>query len=57
MAPQSHGGWTYSVLHVFQGAPALNPLGNLVLDTAGDLFGATELCSSGCQGIVFEITP
>jgi uncharacterized repeat protein (TIGR03803 family) len=57
LAPRSDGSWAYSVLHVFRGKPAMNPLGGLVLDDAGNLYGTTDMCSSGCVGVVFEITP
>jgi uncharacterized repeat protein (TIGR03803 family) len=59
LSPQSGGRWAFSVLHVFQGNPALHPTGGLVLDKAGNLYGTTESCasSSKCYGVVFEITP
>ena len=59
LTPNSNGSWAFSVLHVFQGKPALRPHDNLILDKAGNLFGTTEFCGSGtgCDGVVFEITP
>ena len=59
LTPSSHGGWAYSVLHAFQGKPALHPTGRLVLDKAGNLYGTTQECGGGmgCYGVVFEITP
>jgi len=56
LAPQSNGSWTYSVLHTFVGKPSESPIGELVMDLRGHLYGLTELCRSGCQGVVFEIT-
>jgi uncharacterized repeat protein (TIGR03803 family) len=57
LVPRAGGGWRYDVLHVFQGSPAQFPRGSLVLDKAGNLFGTTQFCGSGCQGVVFEVTP
>ena len=59
LTPSSDGSWAYSVLHAFQGKPALHPSGRLVLDKAGNLYGTTSACASGtgCHGVLFEITP
>jgi hypothetical protein len=51
------GSWAYSLIHVFQGKPALNPIGGLVLGSGGTLYGTTLNCSSGCDGVVYQITP
>lgn len=58
LAPQSGGGWAYSVPRYFYGKPATYPTG-VVIDKAGNLYGVTDFCSSGytCQGLVYEITP
>jgi uncharacterized repeat protein (TIGR03803 family) len=62
LTPNSSG-WTYSVLHIFQGGQdGAHPVGSLVSDTAGNLYGATaaggdaQSCAGGC-GTVFELTP
>ena len=59
LAPKQGGGWTYSVLHNFEGAPGMNPEGTLVLDKAGHLYGTTFNCANGekCRGTAFEVTP
>jgi uncharacterized repeat protein (TIGR03803 family) len=58
LTPNSNGGWGYSVLRVFQGKPAANPFGSLVLDKAGNVYGTTENCGElDCYGTVFEFTP
>jgi uncharacterized repeat protein (TIGR03803 family) len=57
LSPDQDGGWTYSLLHVFQGKPAHTPYGGLVLGSAGTLYGTTGSCSSRCQGVVYQITP
>ncbi len=56
------GGWIYTDLHDFRGTDGEYPVGNLVLDTQGNIYGTTELggggsgCGIGC-GVVWEITP
>jgi uncharacterized repeat protein (TIGR03803 family) len=60
------GGWTYTSLHDFTcGNDGGLPLGSLILDTKGNLYGTAlvggtggNYCypNSGC-GVVFEITP
>jgi uncharacterized repeat protein (TIGR03803 family) len=59
LTSQPGGSWGYSALHVFLGEPAMNPLGSLVFDIAGKIYGTTVNCGSGkkCAGVVFEITP
>lgn len=55
---------TYTVLHTFAGAPKDGqwPLGILVRDAAGNLYGTTQEGGSGTCGqlscgTVFELTP
>ena len=59
LSPGSGGSWVYSAIHNFLGNPELTPLGGVVLDQAGNLYGTTNICASGtgCYGVVFEITP
>ena len=57
----SHGVWTLTDLHDFSGSDGANPLGAVVLDTNGNLYGTTSgggqgSCVGGC-GVVWEITP
>ncbi len=55
-------GQTYKVLWSFDNANGAAPLGNLVSDSAGNLYGTTQYggsgiaCNSGC-GTVFELSP
>jgi uncharacterized repeat protein (TIGR03803 family) len=57
-------GWKSTVLHHFAGGQdGANPIGNLVFDTHGNIFGVTESggtptrpCKSTC-GTVFELSP
>lgn len=62
LSPGAGGVWTESVLYRFQGGKdGLAPLGSLVFDSAGNLYGSTfaggegRLCEYGC-GAVFELT-
>jgi uncharacterized repeat protein (TIGR03803 family) len=55
----SHGVWTLIDLHDFSGGDGANPLGAVVLDTSGNLYGTTSSggrgsCEGGC-GVVWEI--
>ena len=64
VAPSSSSKWTYSILHDFVGyQDGANPAGNLLIDRAGNIFGATtdgglHACGGdeGC-GVIFEISP
>lgn len=69
MSPNSDGTWTESVLYSFKGEAGLfydgqSPVGSLIFDPAGNLYGTTILggdstCgqfAGGC-GIVFKLTP
>jgi len=68
LTPGSGGVWTEAVLHHFKGGTdGANPIGGVVLDAAGNLYGTTEAgggrgsCTNwfgmpGC-GTAFELTP
>jgi len=57
LTPQS-GGWAYTSLHDFQGFPdGQGPLGNLVMDSDGNLYGTTWEGGERGSGTVWEITP
>ena len=54
------GVWVETVLHAFQLPPANGgdtPGGGLLLDNAGNLYGATTKGGSSDQGVVYEVTP
>lgn len=58
------GTWTYTQIHTFSGPTndGSNPLGCLVIDSSGNLYGITNgggsssNCGSGC-GAVYELSP
>ncbi len=54
----SGGGWTYTLLYSFTG-PGGNcgPVGNLVMDGAGNLYGTTNWDGPYNAGTVFKLTP
>jgi uncharacterized repeat protein (TIGR03803 family) len=68
LTPKQGGGWTEKKLHNFysygyNGKDGANPIGGLIFDAAGNLYGTTELGGDypcygdyGC-GTVFELMP
>jgi uncharacterized repeat protein (TIGR03803 family) len=58
---RSGGGWTETVLHNFNGTDGLHPWANLLMDTAGNLYGTTYQGGAYCApfgcGTVFELKP
>lgn len=63
LSPQAGGGWTETVLYAFAGGTSdgANPIGGLVFDKAGNLYGVandggSRQCGDGCGG-VFELSP
>lgn len=62
LTPAKNGGWSEKVLHVFTGGyDGRGPYAGLILDSGGNLYGATPYgggggCSGGC-GVVFKLTP
>ena len=53
----SNGGWKQTVLHTFNGSDGASPMGGLVLDREGNLYGTAHSGGTGGGGVVFEITP
>jgi uncharacterized repeat protein (TIGR03803 family) len=49
-------GWKYKILHNF-GMHGARPVGGLVLDSAGNLYGTTSIGGPFGHGLVFELTP
>ncbi|MBZ5574560.1 MAG: hypothetical protein LAO09_22110 [Acidobacteriia bacterium] len=50
-------GWTENVLYSFGGDDGAQPLGRIVLDSAGNLYGTTESGGLYGRGTVFELSP
>jgi uncharacterized repeat protein (TIGR03803 family) len=50
LTPGTNGEWKYTVLHRFNGGDGFQPLGGLILDGKGNLYGTA-------YSVVFEITP
>ena len=59
LTPHDDGSWTESTLYCFKGYPdGSGPVGPLILDAAGNLYGTTEWGgTSACWGVVFKLTP
>jgi len=60
LSPQSGGGWYETVLYTFQGGEdGESPLGGLIFDSAGSLYGTTSGGGTGSPGgrTVFELSP
>jgi uncharacterized repeat protein (TIGR03803 family) len=63
LSPGASGKWTYTILHTFHGKDGAYPGFSLVMDAAGNLYGATGSggdlnCGTGFGcGVVFELTP
>jgi uncharacterized repeat protein (TIGR03803 family) len=58
LAPAAKGKWKYSVLHTFGNAyDGCLPVGNLAIDSSGNLYGGTIFGGTGGYGVIFELTP
>ncbi len=57
LTPNGDGSWTERVLHKFKNHPSGFPLGGLVFDQTGNLYGTTYGDGTTTFGSVFEITP
>jgi len=58
LSPSPQGEWTETVLHDFgNGEDGMGPLGQLIFDNAGNLYGVTGLGGKHRGGTVFKLTP
>jgi uncharacterized repeat protein (TIGR03803 family) len=59
LAPQPAGPWKERVLHSFAGGvDGSGPLGNLIFDASGNIYGTTSEGGAGCScGTIFKLTP
>jgi len=57
--PVADGSWTETVLHSFRtkSSDGYSPLGSLIFDTVGNLYGTTRNGGAADLGTVFELTP
>ncbi len=51
----SNAGWTQTILHTFQGSDGAGPIGSLIADRFGNLYGTTN-GGIGIYGTVFELS-
>lgn len=58
LIPQANGGWSESVIHSFDqnGTDGATPLGGLIFDDAGNIYGTTLLGGPYNGGTVYELT-
>jgi uncharacterized repeat protein (TIGR03803 family) len=56
LSPHS-GSWSETNLYTFDGSDAVFPVGTLIFDRAGNLYGVTEGGAFGLTGNVFELSP
>jgi uncharacterized repeat protein (TIGR03803 family) len=47
----------FEVLHRFEGSDGAGPVGSLIFDAAGNLYGTTQAGGASDDGVVFEIMP
>jgi uncharacterized repeat protein (TIGR03803 family) len=58
LAPKAGGGWTYTTIYTFQGGRSgLVPLGNLIADKKGNIYGVTGSGGASSLGTVYKLTP
>jgi uncharacterized repeat protein (TIGR03803 family) len=57
LARNSSGGWTETVLHSFSVSDGSVPMGGLVFDASGNLYGTTEQGGTNKDGVVFKLAP
>jgi uncharacterized repeat protein (TIGR03803 family) len=57
LSPGPEGKWNFKVLHTFVGTDGAQPVGELILDDKGNLYGNTITGGAGGYGVAFELTP
>lgn len=58
LVPQANGKWDEKLLHSFNGADGCYPnAGQLLIDSAGNLYGTAEGGGTYSNGVVFELSP
>ncbi|MGA2370938.1 MAG: choice-of-anchor tandem repeat GloVer-containing protein [Candidatus Korobacteraceae bacterium] len=58
LSPMAGGGWNETVIHTFGGCDGAAPMGSLVFDASGNLYGTTYGGDGSCaDGTVYQLTP
>jgi len=57
MRQQKNGRWAYYILHSFNGSDGVEPVYGLLLDSKGNLFGATGGGGPNGYGVAYELSP
>jgi uncharacterized repeat protein (TIGR03803 family) len=56
ISPESGGGWTYHVIHEFDGPHGSEPEAGLIFDSSGNLYGTTYGGGAYGRGTVYELS-
>jgi uncharacterized repeat protein (TIGR03803 family) len=57
LTPNGDGTWSEEVIHAFSGSDGFEPLGNLIFDSYGNLYGTTSGGGASQGGTVFKLSP
>jgi uncharacterized repeat protein (TIGR03803 family) len=57
LVANADGSWTEHVLYSFSGSDGASPLGNLVVDSLGNLYGMTGGGGINGQGVAYKLAP
>jgi uncharacterized repeat protein (TIGR03803 family) len=57
LAREFGGKRTYSIIHYFKGPDGYSPVGGVILDSSGNLYGTTQRGGANAMGTVFELSP
>ncbi len=57
LSPKANGTWKETTLLTFNDENGSQPVGDLLLDAAGNLYGSAYLAGKYSGGVVFELSP
>jgi uncharacterized repeat protein (TIGR03803 family) len=57
LSPQTGGTWSFNVILTFNGSNGANPVSNLIIDSADNLYGTTPGGGEDGYGTVFRLSP